>query len=820
MNMTNGVSPAEMSAFFVKQSYNQFSVDFTILPEIDMGVATSYYASNYPGSASTKWTDWGKTGSLADDVRAKARGVGLTNGMAALYDSANYDLYIIALGYNTYFSGAASDGSRSVLAANFNALPHEICHCLGLQHANGYSRTSFYSPVRYSPANPSYFYNAYGNVFCLMGYKPGTFTAVQQPHRDANAYFKYELGWLTTNNILTATTSGTYRIHAFDQGALQAGSNYALRIVRDSSFTYWFDFRQAITNLPDSKWSQSGLEVLFGGESGRAMSGTTMLLDMTPGSRGPTGTTHATMHDAPLQLGRTYSDAGINLHVTPIRKGGTTPESLDVVVNFGPFPTNGPTASISPASVTLAAGVSQTFTVTAADPNGDTLSYYWEFDDNTQSGGRDFGGLNADATLATQGRHAWSQNGTNIVRCTVSDMKGHVRIASAWVTVTNGSVAPFTVYGVVKDELGNPLQGAIVSNIRALGAATGYDSASFAGSSETAADGKYRIPVPAGGSWYTFSVSYQGYTNFSCSAAGGSVYVAADVPNVNFTQVRLTRTISGGIYTTAGSGYDSAVDGLMIVSNGVGQSVVVSNGGWQLDVPDGTLVTLTATATNPNYIVSHDFPSPYLVVDDILTLHFFVEIPGAGPHTGFTSSGTNGGDTVGTVYIPLVMTPPAGMTNWYQSQSFFYWIDDSSTAEYGVDYSASGGLIIFNANADPVPYFVPLTVIRNMRPKSKTVVIRIKPSGSISAMGALTTYTYTILTPGVQLTDMKVSPGLISFAITNLYAGATNYIERTHDLLLPEWTRVCTFSVMSDATNWSEAFDAHWTNVFYRIKSM
>jgi len=364
----------EINNFFLKQSYGQLSVDVTVLQIEDLGVPTSYYTNTLPGTPYPKWTEWGGPGSLADDARAKARAVGLTSGQAALFESANYDLDVIALGYVPGQADAASDGGRTVICFDyFNALPHELCHCLGLQHANGYSRPTIYSPVKAG----SFFFNAYGDVYCLMGWKEGTHTATPPPDRDVNTFFKYELGWLTDSNILTLTNSGLYRIYAFDQGSVDAGKNYALRVARDASYTYWLDFRQAITNPPDAKWSQGGLEVHYGAESARASSGATILWDMTPGSRGPTGTTFATMHDAQLQIGRTYSDYEANLHITPIKKGGTTPESLEVQVNFGPFPGNqAPILSLSPTNLTLGAGMGQSFTATATDVDGDTLVYY------------------------------------------------------------------------------------------------------------------------------------------------------------------------------------------------------------------------------------------------------------------------------------------------------------------------------------------------------------------------------------------------------------------------------------------------------------
>lgn len=56
-------------------------------------------------------------------------------------------------------------------------------------------------------------------------------------------------------------------------------------------------------------------------------------------------------------------------------KGGTSPESLDVVVNIGTFAATGaPTASISASASTVANNTPVTFTVTASDPDADTLA--------------------------------------------------------------------------------------------------------------------------------------------------------------------------------------------------------------------------------------------------------------------------------------------------------------------------------------------------------------------------------------------------------------------------------------------------------------
>lgn len=778
-DFTNGTTIAGITNFFRQLSYGQFSVDFTILPVIPLGVGTNYYTNICPGTPKPKWTVWGAPGSLADDARAKARAMGLTNGQAAKFESANYDLDVIATGYLMGQAGAASDGGRTVIAFNyFNALPHEIGHCLGLQHANGRSSPTFISPLN------AVFSAGYGNVFDLMGWKEDTRTANPPPDRDANPSSKFELGWLTTNHLAMPGASGLYRVHAFDQGAVSPGLNYALRIKRDVGNTYWFYYRQAITNLPDAKWTLNGLEVVFGADNPQSTSGTTVLWDMTPGSRGPTNATYANMHDAPLAIGRTYTDAGVNLHVTPLKKGGTTPESLDVQVNFGPFPGNhSPTLSLSPTNITLAAGVGQTFTATGADADGDPLAYYWEFDDNQTLGGTDFGGVNPDSRYATNGFHVWTQNGINFVRCTVSDMKGHTKTVSAAVTVTNGLTAPVTFNGTVKDESGNPLAGAIVNNLtQAL-----YGATNFAGSSLTGPDGKYIIAVPATNKFYYLTAMYQGYTftNSSGHSISTNYATASGLINVNFMRQRQNRTIGGQVYL-AGHSYQSATSGDLWVSDG-GTNILVTNGGWQLNVPDGTSVTLTATATNPNYTITSYFPNPYLVVDDHNALAFFVDVPGAMPLAGFTSSGTNSDDTVGIVNIPVTMTLPPGVTNWGGDQVFFCGVDESSTAQYGVDYKMSGATITFYGAQSPAPYNLPLTIISNGVPKNKTVIIKLWPGSSVANLGPISTFTYTISNPPPAVSASSVTNGVFNF--TWPAVGAARYtVESTPTLNPPVWT--------------------------------
>ncbi len=740
--MVDGTIPSAASAFFRAQSFGAFDLTFTILPEIDLGVSHTAYDALYAGTTQTKYTAWSSPGSFADDVRAKARQVGLTTATPALYDTDAYDLDLVATGFIPgQLVGAAAVGyGKGVFASSFKALPHELCHNLGLNHSNGRSYATYASPTR--PG--SYFSDAYGDVYCLMGWK--TTTTVPLPaDRDVNPYWKWRLGWLPTDHLTDVATAGTYRVTAFDQGTLEPGKAYALRFVRDPVTAYWLGVRQAVTEA-ESPWSRHGLEIHLGGDSPLTIAGTTILLDMTPGSRGPSGAKFATMQDAPLALGRTFSDREVGFHVTPVRKGGTSPESLDVVVHHGTFAGNGaPTVSITPAAPTVVASVAQLFTATASDPDGDVLAYAWEFDDPTAPGGTVDGGTHPDATLCTQGSHAWTVGGTHLVRCTVTDLKGHATTASATVTVTGGTAAPLTIRGVVRDENGTPLEGAVVNNFKASAPnAVAYGDAAFVGSSRTAADGTFVIPLPATpAASYALTARHGGF-GFTCTYAGGVVSVSgASVAGVDFTRVRTTCTISGAI-VVAGRPYDPATDGDLWVHAGAA-SVKATLGGWQMSVPDDAVLTLSATPDNPAYVVTPAFPNPYRVVDDFNLLHFSVVIPGAMPATGFATAGASSDDTVGTVNLPLSMTPPPGWTTWPADQTVSWWVDPSSTAEYGVDYTMSGGTVMFLRNVVPTPFVVPLKILHDGVKKTRTVVIRVGAANTVTHLGPFATYTYTIV---------------------------------------------------------------------------
>ena len=131
----------------------------------------------------------------------------------------------------------------------------------------------------------------------------------------------------------------------------------------------------------------------------------------------------------------------------------------------------------------------------------------------------------------------------------------------------------------------------------------------------------------------------------------------------------------------------------------------------------------------------------------------------------------------------------------------------------------NGAQITFYGALSPSPYLIPFTVIHDSIPKTKTVILRLKPGSSVASLGPITTYTYTIHNAPYKttLSGLAISNDTISFTITNLTASATNYVLRCHDLTDPLWATCHIFSGVSGQLQWAEPFSNGWDRVFYRV---
>lgn len=438
---------AGLNAFYIESSYRRTSFalvgqgsDYT--PTFRMPHPAAYYGDN----------DY--FAQLRSDARAAASAAG--------YVLSDYDYDLICMGPVPGFNwaglgyvGAAGAWIRNSFGTGVSA--HELGHNYGLNHANFWD-TRGASTIGSPGTNVEY-----GDIFDTMG-------SAAAGNNHFNVRNKRLLNWVRTNEIVTVTSGGTFRIYRQDD--VNSIGIRGLSIAKNSSTNYWVEFRQKFTG---NKWLMNGVGLRWAPNGNKQ----SMLLDTTPGS--PDG-----KNDSAIVIGRTFSDPQAGIHITPIRKGGTTPESIDVVVNRGTFPGNvPPTISISASATSVSPGTTVHFTATANDANGDALAYYWDFGD------RNFG------TNGPTASKSWSSTREYIVRCTASDMKGGV--ASDSIIVRVGSPITYRISGQVKD-LNAPVEGVRV-----------YLSNSSTLMTYTDSDGTYNIVGVPGGN-YTVNAQLDGYT--------------------------------------------------------------------------------------------------------------------------------------------------------------------------------------------------------------------------------------------------------------------------------------------------------------------
>ncbi len=440
-------------------------------------------------------------GKLRADVRAAATAGGI--------DLSKYDFDVTCVGGSPSFSfaGLAYVGAPGAWLANgyfgTGTAGHELGHNLGNPHAN-YWDTGGASAIG-PGANEEY-----GDPYDIMG-GGGT------PQGHYVAKFKWRIGWLADTNFPRITTSGRYRVYAQDNP--DATGVRGLRFGRDGSMDYFVEFRQLYTG---NNWLMNGLRLCWGGNGS---SWSSQFIDTTPGSSNG-------KNDSPILIGQTFSDPAANVHVTPIGKGNTYPESLDVVMNFGTALSNRPPlVALAASSTDIAPGGVVSLVATATDPNGDALAYYWDFDD---------GGYSVNNNPAQT--HSFAAAGDYVVRCIVSDMKGGRTTDSILIRV--GSPATFTISGRVLDN-NKPVEGVLMK----AGSRSTY----------TASDGSYVITRLSAG---TYSVTAALYPyNFIKPWSPNSTTVGPSAVNVDFINLpggipQVTLLSTGSVWKYLDNGSD------------------------------------------------------------------------------------------------------------------------------------------------------------------------------------------------------------------------------------------------------------------------
>ena len=456
--------------WFLDTSYGAMTFATTVTPLLILPRTEAWYKDQDTGSAFEVLTD----------ARAAAKAAGFDPG------PFNFDT-VIYTGTPGGFSGQAYVGGKGCWlksGTGTGVACHEYGHNFGLWHANFWSTTN-------GSVIGGGTHVEYGDSFDTMG-------SASAGDYQFNACHKNLLNWIPTALVHDATAGGTYRIYQMDQPRQDPRLRYALKIRKDSDRDYWVDFRQ---RFPTNTWVQGG--VFLHWSAWLPSAGGSHLLDTTPGS--PDG-----KNDAPISIGRTFSDLESGIHITPIAKNTTTsPTSVDVVVNLGTFAGNSaPVVSIGASATSVAISTNVTFTATATDADGDVLSYAWDFGDKSFS--------TTNAPVATK---SWAVAGDYRVRCTASDMKGGT--ASASVIVTVGSPGTFRLAGTITAG-GLPLKDVRVHN--GLSGASYHDA-------YTDSDGTYVI---TGLTAATYAVGTQIY-GYTLAPATASVTVGPDASGVIFT---------------------------------------------------------------------------------------------------------------------------------------------------------------------------------------------------------------------------------------------------------------------------------------------
>lgn len=116
------------------------------------------------------------------------------------------------------------------------------------------------------------------------------------PRDQYNAAAKVQVKWLPQSYVQNISSSGLYRLYAFDQQVLDPRNRYALSITKDSQRTYWGELRQLYTGNASRPWADQGM--ILGWKYPNS-GGTDEPIDTTPGSA-------YGKDDAPIALGQTF----------------------------------------------------------------------------------------------------------------------------------------------------------------------------------------------------------------------------------------------------------------------------------------------------------------------------------------------------------------------------------------------------------------------------------------------------------------------------------------------------------------------------------
>ncbi len=496
----------DVGDFYAKASFGRLTLVGVVTPPIKLPHNEAWYVNRDTSNGG----DIDGEGLEHAHAREEARKLG--------FDSTDYDCVVVRHNGGPGSYGGLGGGSSVWARSDSMTLwAHEIGHCFALAHANFWD-TAGTSAIG-AGANQEY-----GDSYDIMG------GGGANGHYNAQA--KFQIKWMPSNYVQNVTQSGVYRIYAMDQAVLDPSRRYAMTVLKDSQKTYWGEVRSLFDSNP---WVKNGM--LLGWRYPNGSGGNLQLIDTTPGSP-------FAKEDAPISLGNTFSDFESGIHMTTVATNDS-PRYVDVVVNFGQFPTNHrPTLLLSASADVVPVGATVTFTATASDADGDALAYAWQhFGDSTVKI------VSPNSPVITR---TFSSAGTYVVTCTVSDMKGGTTTRNQLITVGSGN-SRYTISGRVT-QLGQGLQDVAVTANGANGVVSD-------------ADGYFTIPNLAANTYvmtpllygYTFGEVFENSVNVGPSFDGANfeatplpvVTISATVSNASelapVTPGRFTLTRTGDL---------------------------------------------------------------------------------------------------------------------------------------------------------------------------------------------------------------------------------------------------------------------------------
>jgi hypothetical protein len=341
---------------------------------------------------------------------------------AAGYDLSNYRRFIYGFPKNACsWLGLGQVGGSTTHAwingkISTRVVAHELGHNLGVYHARAMECGTTTLGSNCSTIE-------YGNPADIMG--------VSGTVAHFNAFKKERMGWLNYGSsapLLTITGSGTYSIEPY---AMVGSGIKGLKILKSTNTTtgrrtfYYVEYRGGgygfDSSLGKNSAMQNGVMITIGTE---ASGNSSYALDMTPET--------SPWSDAPLPVGRTFSDPDADVNITPIAASSS---GATVLVDFGPTcsytvsPLSlavGEGTGSGSASVTTDAGCAWTATshagwiaITAGSTGGGSGTTSYSIEANLSSNSRT-GTLTVAGQTVTVTQAAATQSVTTVTALTAS----------------------------------------------------------------------------------------------------------------------------------------------------------------------------------------------------------------------------------------------------------------------------------------------------------------------------------------------------------------------------------------------------------------